>query len=52
MVAETWAIVTVPPSVIFGQRGGDWVGATHLLIGYVTLGLLLFFKPELTEAAE
>lgn len=50
MVAETWAVVTVPSVVIVGQRAGDFVGASHLLIGYVTLGALLFLKPELTEA--
>lgn len=50
MVAETWAVVTVPTVGIFGQSVGDWVGATHLLIGYCVVGLLLALRPELTEA--
>ena len=50
MVAETWAVVTVPSVGIFGQSVGDWVGATHLLIGYCVVGLLLALRPQLTEA--
>ena len=49
LVAESWAVVTVPSAVIFGQSVGDWVGATHLLIGYVVVGLLLARRPELTD---
>jgi hypothetical protein len=51
-VAETWAVVTVPTVGIVGQRAGDWVGATHLLIGYCVFGVLLARRPELTEAAD
>jgi hypothetical protein len=50
LVAETWAVVTVPTMGIFGQSAADWVGATHLLIGYCVLGVLLARRPELTEA--
>jgi hypothetical protein len=52
LAAETWAVVTVPTMGIFGQRAADWVGATHLLVGYCVLGVLLARRPELTEAAE
>jgi hypothetical protein len=38
------------PIGIFGQSTGDWVGATHLPIGYCVLGVLLARRPELTEA--
>ena len=49
MVAETWAIVTVAAAAIVGRVAGDWVGASHLLIGYVILGVLLARRPELTD---
>lgn len=52
LVAETWAVVTVPAMGIFGQSAADWVGATHLLIGYCVLGVLLARRPEQTEAAQ
>jgi hypothetical protein len=52
LVAETWAVVTVPTFVILGDGVARWVGATHLLIGYAALGLLLARRPELTGAAE
>lgn len=52
LVAESWAVVTVASVVIFGQSVGDWVGATHLLIGYVVVGLLLVRRPELTDALD
>jgi hypothetical protein len=50
LVAESWAVVTVPSMVIFGQAAADWVGATHLLIGYCVVGLLMALRPELTDA--
>jgi hypothetical protein len=50
LIAESWAVVTIPSMGIFGQSAGDWVGATHLLVGYCVVGLLLALRPELTEA--
>jgi hypothetical protein len=52
LVAESWAVVTVPTFAILGDGVARWVGATHLLIGYAALGLLLARRPELTGAAE
>ena len=52
VVAETWAVVTVPTFLLFGDGIARWVGGAHLLIGYATLGLLLARRPELTGAAE
>lgn len=48
-VSETWFIFTVPTFAIFGQDVADVVGPTHLMLGYVVLGLLLASRPELTE---
>ncbi len=50
LIAESWAVVTVPSIGIYGQSAGDCVGATHLLLGYCVVGLLLALRPELTEA--
>jgi hypothetical protein len=50
LVAESWAVVTVPVMGIFGEEVGRWVGGAHLLIGYATLGLLLALRPALTGA--
>lgn len=52
MVAETWAVVTVPTFLVLGDGVARWVGGAHLLIGYAALGLLLARRPELTGAAE
>jgi hypothetical protein len=40
LIAETWAMVTVPTRAILGVTAARWVGGTHLLIGYCVLGLL------------
>ena len=48
MVAESWAVVTVPSMLILGDEAARWIGATHLLIGYAALGLLLARRPQLT----
>jgi hypothetical protein len=48
-VAETWAIVTVPCFALFGSDVADVVGATHLLLGYTTLGLILATRPDLVR---
>jgi hypothetical protein len=47
LLAETWAIVTVPTMAILGQAAADIVGPTHLLLGYTTLGLILACRPDL-----
>ncbi len=52
MVAETWAVVTVPTFLLFGDGVARWVGGAHLVIGYAALGLLLARRPELTGATE
>ncbi|MGI5243618.1 hypothetical protein [Dactylosporangium sp. CA-139066] len=50
MVAESWAVVTVPTFAIFGSPIADYVGGSHLLIGYAALGAILAARPELTGA--
>ncbi len=49
LVAESWAVVTVP---VYGiaPHAAQYVGSAHLLVGYVVLGLLLVRHPELTGA--
>jgi hypothetical protein len=51
LVAETWAVVTVPSYGILGQTAGQYVGGVHLLIGYGVLGLLLTRRPHETGAS-
>ena len=52
LLAESWAPVTVPVFIAFGSTVGGYVGAAHLLLGYVGLGLLLARRPELTGAVD
>ncbi|GAB2644623.1 hypothetical protein [Kribbella swartbergensis] len=47
LVAESWVMVTLPAMIVFGDQASRWVGGTHLLIGYATLGLLLALRPHL-----
>jgi len=47
LVAESWAVVTVPSYILLGTEASRWVGGTHLLIGYATLGILLSRNPRL-----
>jgi hypothetical protein len=49
LVAESWAVVCIPTMGIFGAGVGDVVGASHLLVGYVTLGLVIAAKPHLVR---
>ena len=49
MVAESWAPVTVPTAFLLPAIT-QYVGAAHLLIGYVVLGIILARRPELTGA--
>jgi hypothetical protein len=51
MVAESWAPVAVPASVLL-PAFAQYVGAGHLLIGYVLLGVILARRPELTGARD
>ena len=50
LVAESWAIVTLPMVGIFGYTIGGMVGGAHMLIGYAFLGILLATVPERTGA--
>lgn len=50
MVAESWAVVTVPTLGIFGPGVARWVGAAHLLIGYALLGRIVARKTGLGDA--
>ena len=52
LVAESWAVVSVPSVLIGGDVLGKYVGSTHLLIGYVTLGLILMARPHLVGAQD
>ncbi|TCO37796.1 hypothetical protein EV646_12222 [Kribbella antiqua] len=47
LIAESWAVVTVPSFILLGDQAARWVGGFHLLIGYATLGLLLARRPQL-----
>ena len=49
LVAESWAPVAVPASVLL-PAFAQYVGAGHLLIGYVALGVILARRPDLTGA--
>lgn len=49
LLAETWAVVTVPVIGIFGRDAGDVVGVGHLLLGYTVLGVLIAARPDLVE---
>jgi hypothetical protein len=50
-VAESWAPVVVPTSFLVPTLT-QYVGAAHLLIGYVALGVILATRPELTGARD
>ena len=47
LVAETWAVATIPVIAIAGQSAGDVAGVVHLLLGYTVLGLVLALRPDL-----
>ena len=44
IVAESWAVVTVPTMAVFGEGVARWVGAAHLVIGYSVLGQIVARK--------
>ena len=50
LIAESWAIVTVPTFVLLGDPVAGWVGGGHLIVGYALLGVILARHPELTGA--
>ena len=52
LVAESWVVVTLPMMAIFGTTVGDFVGASHLLVGYTTLGLIIAARPALVGARD
>ena len=52
LVAESWAVVTVPAYGALGATAGALVGGTHLVIGYATLGVILALRPHLTGARD
>ncbi|MET7328861.1 hypothetical protein [Nonomuraea sp. NPDC005650] len=45
LVAESWAVVTVPCYLLVGEQLARWVGGSHLVIGYAALGLLMALRP-------
>lgn len=47
LIAETWAVATIPVIAIAGQSAGDVAGVAHLLLGYTVLGLILALRPDL-----
>jgi hypothetical protein len=49
LVAESRAVVSIPAMGISGSDVGDLVGAGHLLVGYVTLGLVIAARPHLVR---
>ena len=49
LLAETWAVATIPVIAIAGQSAGDIAGVAHLLLGYTVLGLILAARPDLVE---
>ena len=49
VVAESWAVVSVPSFLILGERA-NYVGALHLVVGYATLGAILALRPQLARA--
>jgi hypothetical protein len=49
--AESWAPVVVPTSVLLPAFAAG-AAAGHLLLGYVVVGLILAFRPELTGARD
>jgi hypothetical protein len=44
LVAESWALVTIPVTGALGPQAGQVVGALHLVVGYAVLGVLVARK--------
>jgi len=51
VVAESWGPIVVPTAFLLPSIT-QYVGATHLLVGYVALGVVLALRPELTGARD
>ena len=45
LIAESWAVVTIPTLMVLGPDAAQVVAPLHLLAGYVVLGLLVATKP-------
>ncbi|MGK5678047.1 hypothetical protein [Actinoplanes sp. URMC 104] len=52
LVAESWAIVNVPLAGAFGDEVLRYTASGHLVVGYITLGVLMVLRPELTGARD
>ncbi|GAA3236604.1 hypothetical protein [Nonomuraea helvata] len=46
LLAESWAVVTVPSYILVGEQLAQLIGGGHLVIGYATLGVLLALRPD------
>ncbi|MBL0746326.1 hypothetical protein [Nocardioides baculatus] len=46
MVAESWAVVTIPTLGIFGESAANVVACLHLVVGYAVLGVLVARKTD------
>ena len=44
LIAESWALVTIPTLMVFGPAAAAVVAPLHLLVGYATLGILVATK--------
>ena len=52
LVAESWVVVAVPSMAIFGEEVSKYVAASHLLVGYMTLGLIVAARPAFVGARD
>ncbi len=50
LIAESWAVATVPFYLLVSEESARWIGGGHLLIGYTALGLIMAARPNLTTA--
>lgn len=50
LIAESWAVVCIPALALAGPFVYSWLPGTHLLVGYVALGVLLALAPQRTGA--
>jgi hypothetical protein len=52
-LATLWTVLHGAfPAVILGATVGQYVGATHVLIGYAALGVVLALRPHPTGARD